>query len=321
MGNIDSAAAASAIRATFPAIHLILVVGVCGVNPKLRDENGGEVLLGDVIISTGLVKAGSGRQYEDGVALRRQTELPPHVDVRAFLQKLQSAKTTDRLRTRTASYTSTLLESFNKEGMRPVPTEDKLFPSGYRHKHQNPDICDVCALCHGNSDAVCLDASVSSCEELGCDDTLLITRRRLQDATSKVSGNSDIANAQSPTLWFGPFASAEFVMKSGHHRDKLARENHVVAFEMEGGGTWEFLPTIIVKGACDYADSHKHKAWQQYSATTAAACAKAMVEEWRTIQPHLAYSPRHMQSNLITCYYVRSCSFKPNSLTTTASRC
>ncbi|KAL5341946.1 hypothetical protein BJX70DRAFT_11388 [Aspergillus crustosus] len=91
--------------------------------------------------------------------------------------------------------------------------------------------------------------------------------------------------AQDPRIWFGRFASAEFVMKSAHHRDILASEYQVITFEMEGAGTWDYLPTIIVKGACDYADSHKNKEWQAYSAITAAACAKAIVEEWRPVLP------------------------------------
>ena len=49
---------------------------------------------------------------------------------------------------------------------------------------------------------------------------------------------------------------------------------------MEGAGTWDQLPTVIVKSVCDYADSHKNKGWQGYAAVTAASCAKAILEEW-----------------------------------------
>ena len=51
---------------------------------------------------------------------------------------------------------------------------------------------------------------------------------------------------------------------------------------MEGAGAWDYIPTVVVKGVCDYADSHKNKGWQQYAAATAAACMKAVLEEWRT---------------------------------------
>jgi hypothetical protein len=37
------------------------------------------------------------------------------------------------------------------------------------------------------------------------------------------------------------------------------------------------FPCLVVRGICDYADSHKNKAWQPYAAATAAACAKAIL--------------------------------------------
>lgn len=50
---------------------------------------------------------------------------------------------------------------------------------------------------------------------------------------------------------------------------------------MEGAGLWETIPTIVVKGVCDYANSHKSKGWQLYAAATAAACAKGILRIWR----------------------------------------
>jgi hypothetical protein len=60
---------------------------------------------------------------------------------------------------------------------------------------------------------------------------------------------------------------------------------------MEGAGVWQYLPTIIVKGVSDYADSHKSKDWQGYSAITAAACTKAVIEEWSIQRPLKALIP------------------------------
>ena len=34
------------------------------------------------------------------------------------------------------------------------------------------------------------------------------------------------------------------------------------------------FPCLIIRGICDYADSHKNKIWQPYAAATAAAYAK-----------------------------------------------
>ena len=52
-------------------------------------------------------------------------------------------------------------------------------------------------------------------------------------------------------------------MKSGEDRDHIASRDRVIAFEMEGAGVWENFPnSLVIKGVCDYADSHKSKIWQ-----------------------------------------------------------
>ena len=43
------------------------------------------------------------------------------------------------------------------------------------------------------------------------------------------------------------------------------------------------FPAIVIKGVCDYADSHKIKKWQKHVAPSAAAWMKAFLKEWRRI--------------------------------------
>jgi nucleoside phosphorylase len=72
-------------------------------------------------------------------------------------------------------------------------------------------------------------------------------------------------------------------MKSGEDRDYIAARDGVIAFEMEGAGVWENFPgSLVIKGICDYADSHKSKRWQGYAAATAAAAMKGFLENWST---------------------------------------
>jgi nucleoside phosphorylase len=69
-------------------------------------------------------------------------------------------------------------------------------------------------------------------------------------------------------------------MKSGTDRDRVAQSDEVIAFEMEGAGVWDQHPTVVIKAACDYADSHKNKDWQAYAAAMAAGCLKVFLNEW-----------------------------------------
>ncbi|KAF2228494.1 WD40 repeat-like protein [Viridothelium virens] len=131
----------------------------------------------------------------------------------------------------------------------------------------------------GQEDEICNKALDSSCAELNCSDEIAVSRRRLNERKEALEGKG--TQDCTPEIHFGRIASGDLVMKSGVHRDKVAKEEKVVAFEMEGAGTWDHFPTVVVKAACDYADSHKNKRWQPYAAASAAACMKALLNEWR----------------------------------------
>jgi nucleoside phosphorylase len=107
------------------------------------------------------------------------------------------------------------------------------------------------------------------CEDLGCETAMRVTRKRLINTPTT-----------EPMIHFGIMGSANTVLKSGGHRDRFAKVDGIIAFEMEGAGLWEYFPSIVIKGVCDYADSHKRKGWQQYAGATAAACMKAFLAEW-----------------------------------------
>ncbi|KAK1078619.1 hypothetical protein LTR48_008398, partial [Friedmanniomyces endolithicus] len=137
---------------------------------------------------------------------------------------------------------------------------DHVYALGYRHKHQKSGTCETCDKCTEWQHEVCVIARDASCEDLGCEPCL--THR-----------------ARDTKLHFGRYASANAVLKSGHRRDLLIKQKRVIGFEMEGAGAWEVLPTIVIKGVVDYADSHKNKKWRGYPAARAALCAAAIIEE------------------------------------------
>jgi nucleoside phosphorylase len=77
---------------------------------------------------------------------------------------------------------------------------------------------------------------------------------------------------------YGTIASGNQVMKNAAERDKVSAElGGVLCFEMEAAGLMNSFPCLIIRGICDYADSHKNKRWQPYAAATAAACAKEVL--------------------------------------------
>ncbi|KAF2994669.1 hypothetical protein E8E13_001284 [Curvularia kusanoi] len=77
---------------------------------------------------------------------------------------------------------------------------------------------------------------------------------------------------------YGTVASGNQVIKNAVTRDRLSRElGGVLCFEMEAAGLMNSFPCLVVRGVCDYADSHKNKKWQPFAAGTAAAYAKELL--------------------------------------------
>jgi len=80
-----------------------------------------------------------------------------------------------------------------------------------------------------------------------------------------------------PAIHYGLIASANQLMKDALVRDKLAAEKDVLCFEMEAAGLINQFPCLVIRGICDYSDTHKNKEWQGYAAMAAAAYAKDLL--------------------------------------------
>src|SRR6266480_3062306 len=79
-------------------------------------------------------------------------------------------------------------------------------------------------------------------------------------------------------IHYGMIASGNQVIKDRRTRDRLSTElGGVLCFEMEAAGLMNSFPCLVIRGICDYADSHKNKKWQAYAAGTAAAYAKEVL--------------------------------------------
>ncbi|KAF2228899.1 purine and uridine phosphorylase [Viridothelium virens] len=80
-----------------------------------------------------------------------------------------------------------------------------------------------------------------------------------------------------PMVHYGIIASGTQVIRNGAIRDQISSEfGEVLCFEMEAAGLTNNFPCLMIRGVCDYADSHKDKRWQAYAAGTAAAYAKEL---------------------------------------------
>ncbi|KAK1654137.1 pfs domain-containing protein, partial [Colletotrichum phormii] len=82
-----------------------------------------------------------------------------------------------------------------------------------------------------------------------------------------------------PEIHYGIIASGNTVVKDSAFRDQIQRQlgTGCLCFEMEAAGLMNDFPCLVIRGVCDYADSHKNDRWQNYAAIVAAAYAKELL--------------------------------------------
>lgn len=241
IGTSSAATVATRMSSTFKSIRFGLMVGIGGGVPsKVHD-----VRLGDVVVSMptnqngGVVQWDFGKATKDGKFLRTgQLNRPPTVLMTA-LSKLEAIHEMED--SKVSTYLSEMSKKYSKlkKFAHKPSMEDILFDAKYDHIDNN----DTCAEC----------------------DTSRTVSRPSRD-------DSDII------VHYGLIASGNQVMKDGTKRDVISRDlGGALCFEMEAAGLMNEFPCIVIRGICDYADSHKNKQWQEHAAATAAAFAKELL--------------------------------------------
>ncbi|EXL93138.1 hypothetical protein NOF04DRAFT_14220 [Fusarium oxysporum II5] len=258
IGNISAATVASSMANTFPFIKVGLMVGVGGGVPSNK------VRLGDVVVSTstgtssGVIKWDSGKVHgEEKFERTGSLNNPPQ----ALLTALTLLETQHNLNgSEIPNYLEDLKQKWPKLASKCLRTgslRDVLFKSSYSHvlksaREQDND---------GDEELEENDEEEESCSL--CDKNMTVKR-----------------NPRDMVVHYGLIASGDKLIKDAASRNKLNKDlgGNVLCIEMEAAGLMNQFPCLIIRGICDYADSHKNKDWQEYAAIIAAAFAKELLQ-------------------------------------------
>jgi nucleoside phosphorylase len=246
-GISSAAAVARDMLHSFPNVRIGLMVGIGGGAPSQKHD----IRLGDIVVSAPRDGGSGVLQYDFGKTIQDQSfkttgflNQPPMV-VRTAVNGLKAQY--ERKGHRLEEAINNALENnrrLQQRYKRQDPSTDRLYKPGVVHPSDVPGSCE----------AVC-----------GIDASNLISRRERAE------------NEDDPAIYYGLIASAHQLMKDASVRDKLAAEKDVLCFEMEAAGLMNHFPCLVIRGICDYSDSHKNKEWQGYAAMAAAAYAKDLL--------------------------------------------
>ncbi|RDH21372.1 ankyrin [Aspergillus niger ATCC 13496] len=246
-GEYGTASAASVARDmvhAFPNIRIGLMVGIGGGVPTKRD-----IRLGDVVVSypqdgySGVFQYDFGKTHQDKkFQCTGFLDQPPAV-LRAALSTLRSRyEIYGHHIEKDIEGVFEKVPRLRKNYSRPESSSDRLFNSEVLHEV-------ACTTC--------------------CSEDVAKLRWRPERTEEE----------DNPAIHYGLIASGNQLMKDAMIRDKLAEEKGVLCFEMEAAGLMNHFPCLVIRGICDYSDSHKNKQWQGYAAMVAAAYAKDLLRQ------------------------------------------
>lgn len=254
-GTISAATVAANMASTFPAIRFGLMVGIGGgIPPKVR--------LGDVVVSVptgqypGVVQWDLGKSEQNGAFRRTGALNNPPTSLLTALTKLETEH--EMVGSKIPEYLDGLAERYPKLATKYLKSKswkDNPFKATYPHSDNHDKPADY-------------EEEEDDDEEVGdndcryCDPAQIIKRK-----------------PRDMKIHYGLIASGDQVIKDAARRESLVTElgGNVLCVEMEAAGLMDNFPCIVIRGICDYADSHKNKAWQEHAAAVAAAFAKELL--------------------------------------------
>jgi nucleoside phosphorylase len=243
-GTASAASVATSMLNTFHNIRIGLMVGIGGGVPSERHD----VRLGDIVVSASRNGEGGVLQYDFGKSIQYQIfqhtrflNQPPTA-LRTAITMIQAQQEMkghqiDEITNEIVNKNAKLRRKYE----RPPPSTDRLFKAEATH------------------DSKGYASSFT-------DDPSKFMQRR---------GRTN--HEDSPAIHYGLIASGNQLMKDALNRDRLAAEKDVLCFEMEAGGLMNTFPYLLVRGICDYSDSHKSKEWQGHAAMNASAYSKDLL--------------------------------------------
>ena len=246
LGTSPASAVAMSMIHAFPSIKFGLMVGIGGGVPPC-------VRLGDIVVSTPVYEYPGVVQWDLGIAqqetgFRRIGSLNnPPVLLQTALTKLMTEHEME------GSSIPRLLDELKVKWPKLAPKylrsndlEDVLFVPDYLH---------VQSITTASG-----DTTKSACH--ACEITRSVKRE-----------------PRGMEIHYGLIASGNQVIKDGILRNKVNERlgGNVLCFEMEAAGLMNRFPCIVIRGICDYCDSHKNYLWQEHAAAVGAAFAKELL--------------------------------------------
>jgi ankyrin repeat domain-containing protein 50 len=107
-----------------------------------------------------------------------------------------------------------------------------------------------------------------------------LTNDQLYDVIDSIKFVNRFDRLKNSVVHYNIITSGSSLVKNSKKKDKLKEKYGILCFKIEIAGLINNFPCVIIRGVCDYVNSHKNKRWQPYAAVTAAVYAKYLSRKW-----------------------------------------
>lgn len=241
----SAAVVATQMLATFKKIRFGLMVGIGGGVPSAHAD----IRLGDVVVSQPDGTFGGVVQYDMGKetidGFRRTGSL--NSPPQTLLNAVSRIRANELLGRSELTEHAVRLEN-TRHFQRSRAGRDVLFEAAYDHEGPRSQTCNRCSAA------------------------------RMESREPRMAGEEVVVH-------YGTIASGNRVMKNAIERDRASEQlGGVLCFEMEAAGLMNTFPCLVIRGICDYSDTHKNDLWHAYAAGIAAAYAREVLSVIKPIE-------------------------------------
>ncbi|EPS37531.1 hypothetical protein H072_8751 [Dactylellina haptotyla CBS 200.50] len=273
-GSVSAASVAIMMVNTFPKVKFGLMVGIGNCIPDGKKN----IRLGDVVVSVptdnfpGVVQWDLSKTDGDGEFQRiGSLNNPPSL----LLTALTKLETDHELNgSKIPEYLELMKQKFPRLGVKYLRSEklvDNLFKSDYYH-------VDEVIEEEGNE----LDFEESEDEDWNDHEDEDEVGKAKNSGICRFCDKSKILErkARGTRIRYGLIASGNQLIRDTKIRDKIYKElgNNVLCIETEAAGLVDNFPCLVIRGICNYADSHWNSTWEGYAAAVAAAFARELLD-------------------------------------------
>jgi hypothetical protein len=230
-GTTNAAIVARDIVRTFSNIQFGLMVRISSSAPS----KGHDIRLGNIVVS---LQYNFRKTIQNRTFQRIETRSTTPLVLQNAVSRLKADYNLNRHRLQQSIHDALkAYKRIRRQYKKPDAESDVLYKSDYLHTNESSRVCSVFYRNEPEH---------------------IVRRPTLSNNNEEDDSKTNKTSRDDPTIHYRLIASANQLIRNAEIRDSLAKEASVLCFEIEAAGLQDHFPCLVIRGICDYSDTHKN---------------------------------------------------------------